>query len=257
MIAATPLLSSVASNHAARAASSTTNGTGKTQDILIEGANALALDIDHGTYPFVTSSNTGLGGAFTGLAGLSPRALTTPGSATVGVVKAYTSRVGSGPFPTELCTDSPHVPNREDAQYGEQLQSIGKEFGVTTGRKRRCGWLDLVLVKYSSQVNCYDQLNLTKLDVLDAFDIIKVATAYSVDGQELETFPADLDLMESEKMEIVYKTFPGWKTKTTGCQNWEELPEKAKEYVEYIEKEVDIPIKWIGTGPKREDMIVR
>lgn len=106
-------------------------------------------------------------------------------------------------------------------------------------------------------MNCYTQLNLTKLDVLDSFEQIKVATAYKVDGEELETFPADLDLMESERMEIVYKTFEGWNTTTTGCQKWEELPEKAREYVSYIEKEVDVPVKWIGTGPRREDMIVR
>jgi adenylosuccinate synthase len=217
----------------------------------------LALDIDYGTYPFVTSSNTGMGGAFTGLGGLSPFAFTTPGSAIVGVVKAYTTRVGSGPFPTELCGESPREYNRKDTVYGDQLQSVGREFGVTTGRKRRCGWLDLVLIKYSAQVNCYTQLNLTKLDVLDGFKEIKVATAYTVNGQDLETFPADLDIMESSDMEIVYKTFEGWQTTTTGCQKWDELPEKAREYVTYIEEEVGIPVKWIGTGPRREDMIVR
>lgn len=217
----------------------------------------MALDIDYGTYPFVTSSNTGMGGAFTGLGGLSPFAFTTPGSAIVGVVKAYTTRVGSGPFPTELCGESPREYNRKDTVYGDQLQSVGREFGVTTGRKRRCGWLDLVLIKYSAQVNCYTQLNLTKLDVLDGFKEIKVATAYTVNGQDLETFPADLDIMESSDMEIVYKTFEGWQTTTTGCQKWDELPEKAREYVTYIEEEVGIPVKWIGTGPRREDMIVR
>jgi adenylosuccinate synthase len=217
----------------------------------------LALDIDHGTYPWVTSSNTGMGGAFTGLPGLSPLAFATPGSAIVGVVKAYTTRVGLGPFPTELCEGSPREYNRKDTVYGNELQSVGREFGVTTGRKRRCGWLDLVLVKYSTQVNCYTQLNLTKLDVLDGLKEIKVATAYTVDGQDLGTFPADLDIMESSQMEIVYKTFEGWQTKTTGCQKWDELPERAREYVNYIEDEVGVPVKWIGTGPKREDMIVR
>jgi adenylosuccinate synthase len=172
-------------------------------------------------------------------------------------VKAYTTRVGSGPFPTELCAESPREYNRKDTAYGEELQSVGREFGVTTGRKRRCGWLDLVLIKYSAQVNCYTQLNLTKLDVLDGLKKIKVATAYTTNGQDLETFPADLDIMESSEMEIVYKTFEGWQTTTTGCQKWDELPEKAREYVTYIEEEIGVPIKWIGTGPKREDMIVR
>jgi adenylosuccinate synthase len=199
----------------------------------------------------VTSSNTGLGGVFTGLAGLSPSALASPGSAIVGVVKAYTTRVGSGPFPTELdATISPI-----DADYGERLQRIGREVGVTTGRKRRCGWFDLVLVKYSCAVNCYTTINLTKLDVMDDFDEIRVATAYKIGEETVEYFPADLDAME--KLEIVYKTFPGWKTSTTGCKVWEDLPQKAKEYVAYIEGELGLPVKWIGTGPTREDMIVR
>lgn len=249
----TPLLASAVGRNSA--ATSTTNGDGapssKQANILIEGANALLLDIDHGTYPFVTSSNTGLGGVFTGLAGLSPAAMAAPGSNIVGVVKAYTTRVGSGPFPTELDEKISPV----DADYGERLQRVGREFGVTTGRKRRCGWLDLVLVKYSSAVNCYSQINLTKLDVIDDFDEIRVATHYKVDGQVTDTFPADLDAME--RLEIVYKTFPGWKTSITGCKTWEDLPEKAKEYVTYVENEVGVPIKWIGTGPRREDMISR
>ena len=258
VIAATPLLSQVFSNTASAVASTSINGPQSNHPhILVEGANAIALDIDYGTYPFVTSSNTGLGGAFTGLAGLSPFAFTTPGSEIVGVVKAYTSRVGSGPFPTELCVDSPHELNRLDTAYGDALQSIGREFGVTTGRKRRCGWLDLVLVKYSCQVNCYTQLNLTKLDVLDTFDKIRVATAYRVGGADLDTFPADLDLMESGQMEIIYWTFEGWNMETTGCKEWKELPQRAREYVEFIERELGVLIKWIGTGPRREDMIVR
>ena len=246
----TPLLASAVGRNSA--ATAMMNGeVAPATKILIEGANALLLDIDHGTYPFVTSSNTGLGGVFTGLAGLSPAALAAPGSNIVGVVKAYTTRVGSGPFPTELDEKISPV----DADFGERLQRIGREFGVTTGRKRRCGWFDLVLVKYSSDVNCYTSINLTKLDVMDDFEEIRVATHYKVDGQMLETFPADLDAME--KIELVYKTFPGWQTSTTGCRNWEDLPEKAKEYVSYIEGEVGVPIKWIGTGPRREDMIVR
>jgi adenylosuccinate synthase len=253
----TPLLASAVG--VAGASLPSTNGSGVNptdsasagMNILIEGANALLLDIDHGTYPYVTSSNTGLGGVFTGLAGLSPTALAAPGSSIVGVVKAYTTRVGSGPFPSEL--DAAISPT--DADYGERLQRVGREFGVTTGRKRRCGWFDLVLVKYSAQINTYTVLNLTKLDVLDDFEEIRVATAYKVDGVEVSDFPADLD--ELEKAEMVYKTFPGWQTKTTGVNRWEDLPERAKEYVDFIEKEVGVRIRWIGTGPRREDMIVR
>ncbi|OAP60776.1 adenylosuccinate synthase [Fonsecaea erecta] len=246
----TPLLAQAVGTKGIATAS--LNGAGARQpNILIEGANALLLDVDHGTYPYVTSSNTGLGGVFTGLAGLSPQSLSAPGSNIVGVVKAYTSRVGAGPFPTELNAEiSP-----KDAEYGERLQQVGREWGVTTGRKRRCGWFDLVLVKYSAAVNCYTQLNLTKLDVLDGFEEIRVATAYKVNGQTLPSFPADLDVLE--EMEIEYKTFKGWMTQTTGCKKFEDLPAPAREYVEFIERAVGVPIKWIGTGPKREDMCFR
>ncbi|KPI41051.1 Adenylosuccinate synthetase [Cyphellophora attinorum] len=223
----------------------------KGQEVLIEGANALLLDIDHGTYPYVTSSNTGLGGVFTGLAGLSGQALYAKDSKIVGVVKAYTTRVGSGPFPTELDA----AIKAEDADYGERMQRIGREFGVTTGRKRRCGWLDLVLVKYSTLINNYSHINLTKLDILDDFEEVRVATAYRINGAEITDFPADLDGLESAEM--VYKTFPGWQARTTGARKWDDLPQNAKEYVEYIEREVGKPVKWIGTGPRREDMIER
>lgn len=244
-----PLLEQAVGNNGA--ALSTNNGAGTSMNILVEGANALLLDVDHGTYPYVTSSNTGLGGGFTGLAGLSPAAFATPGSAIVGVVKAYTTRVGSGPFPTELDAAIKPV----DADYGERMQRIGREFGVTTGRKRRCGWFDLVLVKYSARVNTYTQINLTKLDILDDFEEVRVAVAYKVNGQETKLFPADLDALESAEM--VYKTFPGWQSKTTGANRWEDLPKNAQDYVEFIEREVGIPIKYIGTGPRREDMVVR
>lgn len=246
----TPLLAQAVGNKGLAAAQVNGNSS-HSPNILIEGANALILDVDHGTYPYVTSSNTGLGGVFTGLAGLSPQSLSAPGSAIIGVVKAYTTRVGAGPFPTELDAALSPV----DAEYGERLQRIGREFGVTTGRKRRCGWFDIVLVKYSAAVNCYTQLNLTKLDVLDDFEEIRVATAYKVGEQRLVSFPADLDAMD--KVEIEYKTFKGWQTQTTGCKSFEELPVQAREYVEYIEREVGIPITWIGTGPARESMIKR
>lgn len=207
--------------------------------MLVEGSQALMLDIDFGTYPFVTSSNTGLGGVFTGLH-LNPRKI----KETIGVVKAYTTRVGAGPFPSEQFNE-----------HGERLQKIGREFGVTTGRKRRCGWLDLVVVKYSNAINWYDALNLTKLDVLDTFPEIQVATSYSYKGQELQSFPADVQVLE--KMEVKYETLPGWQTSTVGLKKWDELPENAKKYIEYIEKFVGVKCKYIGTGPGRESMIVR
>lgn len=274
IIDATPLLSRIIGNNGRAKSANTsfeaepasasmpTNGVNADEmlfeNVLIEGANALLLDIDHGTYPYVTSSNTGLGGVFTGLAGLSPLTLSHPDSSIIGVVKAYTTRVGAGPFPTELSSTIPHV-SAEDAHTGEELQRIGREFGVTTGRKRRCGWLDLVLVKYSCQVNCYTHLNFTKLDVLDTFKEIKIAMGYRDrrDSSEIEGFPADLDKIDQENLEIVYKTMPGWETSTTGTREWAQLPENAQKYIEFVEAEVGVPIKWIGTGPRREDMIVR
>ena len=207
--------------------------------MLVEGANALMLDIDNGTYPFVTSSNTGLGGIFTGLH-LNPKKV----QETIGVVKAYTTRVGSGPFPTEQLNE-----------VGERLQNIGKEFGVTTGRKRRCGWLDLVLVKYSNAINWYDAINLTKLDILDDFDEIKVATEYHHQGKQLQSFPADLAKLEN--LDVKYVTLPGWKSNTVGVKKYSDLPENARKYIEYIEKFVGVKIKYVGTGPGRESMIVR
>ena len=208
-------------------------------NILVEGANALMLDIDYGTYPYVTSSNTGIGGVFTGLA-LSPMNI----KEIIGVVKAYATRVGGGPFPTEQLN-----------AHGEKLQSVGREFGATTGRKRRCGWLDLVVVKYSCAVNHYTILNLTKLDILDDFEELPVATAYEVDGEEIDSFPADLDRLARAK--VTYKTMPGWKTSTTGIKEYQDLPENAKRYIEFIEQQVNVKVKYIGTGPGREDMIVR
>ncbi|MCJ1408060.1 hypothetical protein MMC19_002133 [Ptychographa xylographoides] len=207
--------------------------------VLVEGANATMLDLDCGTFPFVTSSNTGLGGVFTGLS-LDWRRL----KDVIGVVKAYTTRVGSGPFPTEQLNE-----------MGEKLQTVGREFGVTTGRKRRCGWLDLVIVKYSSEVNNYTALNLTKLDILDDFDEIQVAIDYSLNGKSLGTFPANLDALAD--IEVVYKTMPGWKCTTTKFTKWNDLPSNAQKYVEYIEEFVGVPIRYVGTGPGREDMISR
>lgn len=207
--------------------------------ILVEGSQAAMLDIDAGTYPYVTSSNTGLGGVFTGLH-LSPKSI----RETIGVVKAYTTRVGSGPFPSEQLNEA-----------GEKLQQVGREFGVTTGRKRRCGWLDLVVVKFSNAINWYDSINLTKLDVLDTFEEIQVATGYTYRGQELASFPADIEILDS--LDLKYTTLPGWQQSTVGLKRWEELPENAQKYVEFIEAFVGVKIKYIGTGPGRESMIVR
>jgi len=208
-------------------------------DILVEGANAIMLDIDYGTYPFVTSSNTGLGGVLTGLS-LGWRSI----KEVIGVVKAYTTRVGSGPFPTEQLNE-----------IGDKLQGVGQEVGVTTGRKRRCGWLDLVIIKYSHDVNDYTSLNLTKLDVLDDFEEIKVATGYSFQGQKLESFPANPETLA--KVDVTYETFPGWKKPTTGARYFYDLPVNARKYVEFIEKAVGVKIRWIGVGPGRENMISR
>jgi adenylosuccinate synthase len=213
-----------------------------TDTTLVEGANALMLDLDHGTYPFVTSSSTGLGGAIQGLS-LNPTSI----KSIIGVVKAYTTRVGSGPFPSEQLNES-----------GDKLQSVGREFGVTTGRRRRCGWLDLVLLRYSHAVNHYTALNLTKLDVLDDFDEIKVAVAYKLpDGTRLDgSYPADAAVLE--KLEVEYISLPGWKSNTMGVTKYDDLPANARAYVEYIEREMGgVPIKWIGTGPARNHMIVR
>ncbi|CAG5147085.1 uncharacterized protein ALTATR162_LOCUS1980 [Alternaria atra] len=211
----------------------------KNAKILVEGANALMLDIDYGTYPFVTSSNTGIGGVITGL-NLGWRSL----KEVIGVVKAYTTRVGSGPFPTEQLNE-----------LGEKLQSVGHEVGVTTGRKRRCGWLDLVVVKHSHACNDYTAINLTKLDVLDDFDELKVATSYSYNGEVLEGFPANTDILA--QVEVQYDTLPGWKKPTTGVTSYYDLPVQARSYIEYIEKFIGVKIKWIGVGPARDHMIAR
>ncbi|KAG2206646.1 hypothetical protein INT46_009933 [Mucor plumbeus] len=205
--------------------------------ILVEGANALMLDIDFGTYPYVTSSTTSIGGVCTGL-GVPPNKV----SKVIGVVKAYCTRVGGGPFPSEQLNE-----------IGEHLQTVGFEFGVTTGRKRRCGWLDLVVVNYSNMINGYTSFNLTKLDILDQLPTIKVAVAYHLDGKKLPSFPADLDLLE--KVEVEYVELPGWQTDISKCTKYENLPENAKKYITFIEKETGVPVEWIGVGPGREAMI--
>jgi len=211
----------------------------KGKRVMIEGANATMLDLDFGTYPFVTSSNCSIGGACTGL-GIAPTSI----GAVVGVAKAYLTRVGSGPMPTEL-----------DNEIGQTLRKIGGEFGVTTGRPRRCGWLDLVALKYAQRINRFATLNLTKLDVLSEFDEIKVCVAYDFNGTQLPSFPANLEILTQVKP--VYKTFPGWKSDISKCRKFDDLPEKARTYVDFVEKEVGVSAKYIGVGPGREGMIVK
>lgn len=205
--------------------------------ILIEGANALMLDLDFGTYPYVTSSNTSIGGVCTGL-GIPPTKI----KEVYGVVKAYTTRVGAGPFPTEQLND-----------IGEHLQNVGHEWGVTTGRKRRCGWLDLVVVKYSALINGYTALNITKLDILDKLPEIKVGVAYKFDGKVLDSFPEDLSIVE--KVEVVYETLPGWNADTSKARKFADLPKEAQDYLKFVEEFVGTPIKWIGVGPARDAMV--
>ncbi|XP_029449817.1 LOW QUALITY PROTEIN: adenylosuccinate synthetase isozyme 2 [Rhinatrema bivittatum] len=210
---------------------------GPPKKILVEGANAALLDIDFGTYPFVTSSNCTVGGVCTGL-GMPPQNV----GEVYGVVKAYTTRVGIGAFPTE-----------QDNKIGELLQTRGHEYGVTTGRKRRCGWLDLVLLRYAHMINGFTALALTKLDILDVFSEIKVGVAYKLDGKTIPHFPANQEVLN--KVEVKYETLPGWNTDTSNARTFNELPENARRYVRFIEEELGVPVKWIGVGKSRESMI--
>ncbi|KAJ3082462.1 hypothetical protein HK102_001664 [Quaeritorhiza haematococci] len=186
--------------------------------VLVEGANALMLDLDFGTYPYVTSSNTTVGGVCTGL-GIPPTRI----GKVIGVVKAYTTRVGAGPFPTELL-DS----------VGEHLQTVGQEYGTTTGRKRRCGWLDVVILRYSQMINDYTSVNITKLDVLDQLPEIKIGVAYNYKGQRLESFPSDLSVLE--QVTVDYETMPGWQQDISKCRKFEDLPVNAQKYVLRVEE---------------------
>ncbi|MEK9132101.1 MAG: adenylosuccinate synthase [Patescibacteria group bacterium] len=211
---------------------------GKT--ILMEGANGVLLDIDHGTYPFVTSSNASLGGILAG-SGVAPSKL----KSAIGIMKAYFTRVGSGSFPTEL-----------DNELGESIRKAGAEFGATTGRPRRCGWFDAVAARYSQRINGYTAINLTKVDVLNSLPSIKIGIAYKcADGKRLTEFPADLSLLD--KCEIEYEEMPGWQADTSAAKTFEDLPENCKKYIQRLEQLVGCPIMFIGTGRSREKMIVR
>ena len=205
--------------------------------ILAEGAQGSLLDVDFGTYPFVTSSNTVCAGVCTGL-GVAPTKI----GDVYGIFKAYCTRVGSGPFPTELFDE-----------VGEELRRIGHEFGAVTGRPRRCGWLDLVALKYAVMVDGVTQLIMMKSDVMNDFDTIKVATAYRVDGELVDHFPYEV----TGNVEPVYTEFPGWKSDICKVRRYEDFPAEFKAYVEFIERETGVPVKIISVGPDRDETIIR
>jgi len=205
------------------------------EKILLEGAQGTMLDIDHGTYPYVTSSTTVSAGAASGL-GIAPRDI---GKIT-GIAKAYTTRVGNGPFPSE-----------DHGEAGQRLRDNGHEYGTTTGRPRRCGWFDAVAMRHAVRINGVDRIALMKLDVLDGFDEIKVCTAYEVDGRQIDHVPYDL-----EDAKPVYRSFPGW-DKCEGVQSFDKLPENARNYIKALEEMIGAPVQIISTSPEREDTIVR
>ena len=210
----------------------------KKKRILFEGAQGILLDVDHGTYPFVTSSNTVASSAATGT-GCGPNSI----HYVLGITKAYTTRVGEGPFPTELKDDT-----------GEILGKRGKEFGTVTSRKRRCGWFDGVLVRQTIKISGIDGIALTKLDVLDELDEIKMCVEYELDGKKLDYFPAAVE--DQLKIKPIYKTFPGWKTSTQGAKNIETLPDNAKNYIYALEDFIETKISSISTSPERKDTIL-
>jgi adenylosuccinate synthase len=210
----------------------------KGKKILFEGAQGILLDVDHGTYPYVTSSNTVASAAATGT-GCGPNTI----NYVLGITKAYTTRVGEGPFPTELKDD-----------IGELLGSKGKEFGTVTSRKRRCGWFDGVLVRQTIKISGIDGVALTKLDVLDELDEIKMCVKYDLNGKEMDYFPAAVE--DQQNVKPIYKTFPGWKTSTKGTRDMKDLPEKARVYIHAIEDFIGAKISSISTSPEREDTIL-
>ena len=209
------------------------NAIKKGKSILLEGAQGALLDVDHGTYPFVTSSSPTSGGACTGT-GIPPTKITD----VIGIVKAYTTRVGFGPFPTELLDEN-----------GERLRKVGVEYGATTGRPRRCGWFDAFLVNYSVMINGINEVAITKLDVLSDFSEIKVCTGYKQNGKMLKSYPTDFAKLET--VEPVYETLQGWKEDITNCRSYNDLPIKTKEYLDFISQKAGMKIKIISVGPKR------
>ncbi|MCU7490418.1 MAG: adenylosuccinate synthase [Ignavibacteria bacterium] len=214
------------------------NAIAEGKSVLLEGAQGALLDIDHGTYPYVTSSSPTSGGACTGT-GIPPTKI----DSVIGIVKAYTTRVGLGPFPTELLDED-----------GEKLRKIGAEFGATTGRPRRCGWFDAFLVKYSTMVNGIDSAAITKLDVLSSFDEIKVCVGYEYKGKMLKAFPNDVDQLDCIKP--VYETLPGWKSDISQARTYNDLPKATKDYLEFISSYCGFKISLISVGAKRAQTIV-
>src|ERR1700730_8818239 len=209
--------------------------------ILLEGAQATLLDVDHGTYPFVTSSSTVIGGALVGT-GLAPRHLT----GVLGIVRTYTTRVGEGPFPTEMLDG--------EAEMGQLIRERGREYGASTGRPRRCGWFDAFATRYAAEINGFSSVALTKLDVLDALDEIKVCVGYKLDGRELESLPSVSQDMR--RVEPVYARLPGWKSSTVGVTEMNDLPLTARRYVEFLSEQIGVEIGLVSTGPERSQTVI-
>jgi adenylosuccinate synthase len=211
------------------------------QSVLVEGAQATLLDVDHGTYPFVTSSSTTSGGVSSGL-GLAPQKI----SGVLGIVRTYSTRVGEGPFPTEMLEGEDEI--------GQLIRERGHEYGVSTGRPRRCGWFDAFATRYAAEINGFDTVALTKLDILDALDEIKVCVGYRRNGQACESFPAVSQ--ELREVEPVYETLPGWRTSTEGITELEKLPANARAYVDFISAQIGVPVGLVSTGPERSQTII-
>ena len=209
------------------------------ENLLLEGAQATFLDIDHGTYPFVTSSNPIAGGACAG-SGLGPRDITR----IVGIAKAYTTRVGSGPFPSELL-----------GELGDKIVDIGHEFGTVTGRRRRPGWLDLVMLRHAVRLNSLTEIALTKLDVLDTFSTVRVCVSYELNGKEISGYPDDSQMLG--QVVAKYVDIPGWNTSVRAIRNYKELPKQSQQLIELVEKHVGVPVTMIGVGPERNECVVR
>ena len=207
------------------------------KNVLLEGAQGALLDVDHGTFPFVTSSNTTAGAAAVG-AGVGPRAI----DVVLGVVKAYTTRVGNGPFPTE-----------KDDEAGEELRKMGGEYGATTGRPRRCGWFDAVVARYASRVNGFTNLAVTKLDVLDTFKTIPVCVGYRYRGERQDTFPADVDM--ANEVEPIYEELDGWCQSTSAVRQFADLPVQARAYLDRLEALMEVPVSYVSVGTRRDQLI--
>jgi adenylosuccinate synthase len=211
------------------------------RSVLVEGAQATLLDVDHGTYPFVTSSSTTSGGVCAGL-GIAPKRI----SGVLGIVRTYSTRVGEGPFPTEMLEG--------EAEIGQLIRERGHEYGVSTGRPRRCGWFDAFATRYAAEINGFDTVALTKLDILDALDEIKVCTGYRLKGKPCDSFPAVSH--ELREVEPVYETLPGWNASTEGVTELEDLPARARDYVEFISEQIGVPVGLVSTGPERTQTIL-